>query len=440
MKERILEITNRITGSIKRRDFTAGELKIWLFGLTLAVFFVIGCLWFLRPDTSVLEKRELTKFPKITWSAFWDGDYLNQISTWYADTFPTREGLIAMDQNFEELYGFRSNQIVEGETEVAEDIPEEPEEEPIDEADENLPDGTITEKGEKSHSIYVDGNAGYELYYFTKDGVGAFTGALNKVAKRVGDKVNMYLVIAPSAAGVMLDDKLIEDMGASDQKKALNYLYGQVDDKVTCVPVIDRLRSHNAEYVYFRTDHHWTQRGAYYAYVNFCKAKDIKPHGLGDFETAEYKGFRGTFCQKVKKLKKHPDTVECFIPNGTNKMHLTNQNGDKYEWKIVNDVSDYDNTTLYGAFAGGDQPYAYAHNKKLDDNSRCLVIKDSFGNAFIPWLIDHYEYVYWIDIRYTHQTISKMVEKHHVQDVVYCFSIFNGSTKNIKDDLLRVGK
>ena len=98
-------------------------VKILAFGLMLAVMGFIGLMWFLRPDTSVIEKRTLTEFPFITWSSFWDGSFFKAVDTWYADTYPLREGLISGSQSLENHYGLRSDQIV-GEALVADDIPD----------------------------------------------------------------------------------------------------------------------------------------------------------------------------------------------------------------------------------------------------------------------------------------------------------------------------
>ncbi len=424
-----------------RGELNSRHVKIIAFGATLCVFFIIGCLWFLRPSVSVTEKRELTKFPKITWTSFWDGDYTNAISTWYADTFPLREELIAVNRSLQDMYGIRKNQVISNGG-TAEDIPRKEEEDDggLTDAEKRLPDGTVRQKGETSGSIYVTGNAGYELFYFSKSGIAASSKALNTIADRVGDKVNLYMVTAPTAAGVMLDRNVIEDMGASDQKETLKYLFGKLDKRITCVPVIDRLRAHNAEYLYFRTDHHWTQRGAYYAYVSFCKEKGIRPESLKDFQSVKCEGFRGTFTQQSNKLNKHPDTIQCWIPRSTNDMKMTMRNGETLPWQIIHDAEGYDSTMLYNVFTGGDEPYSEVHNPDKDDGSACLVIKDSFGNCFVPWLVDHYEHVYWVDVRYTEHTISEMIKKKGVKDVIFCMSIFNSTTRNVVDDLLRVGK
>ena len=452
---------------MKRRSALIKTIKTLAFAAVLFVFFFIGLLGWLRPDTSVIEKRELTKYPSLSWSSFWDGSYLNQISIWYSDTYPIREPLISANQKLQGLYGFKGEQIVgtEGYS-VADEIPEIDEnqaikpsslngeptlgiidvrgriEEQMKKAQEaKLPDGTITEKGEQLGNIYVTNDAGYEMYYFNQSGADAFATTINRMYANVKNMVDLYVLIVPTSAGVMLDDSVIEDMGGSDQLKALNYLYRKMDSGVKTVNCIERLRNHNAEYVYFRTDHHWTQLGAYYAYMTFCDVKGITPVPLEEYtEKMTFPGFTGTFCQLVPTLAYNPDTVEAYVPHGTNDMKTVMGDGGTYDWYIINDVSSYVETEYYGTFAGGDQSFSSAHNENITDGSAVMVIKDSFGNAFIPWLIDQYEYVYWVDVRYTSNTISQMVRDCDIDDVIILMSIFSGTTETRLDALSQIGQ
>ena len=147
----------------------------------------------------------------------------------------------------------------------------------------------------------------------------------------------------------------------------------------------------------------------------------------------EFPGFLGTFCSSSNNspaLQSNPDTVVAYIPKGTNAMTMHYTNGSVVDWFIVNDVSGYAKSELYATFVGGDRPFSYAHNPAITDGSAVMVIKDSYGNAFIPWLVDHYEHIYWIDFRYTSNTISQMVEDYGVQDVIYALNIYNGTSSD----------
>lgn len=420
-------------------------VKILAFGLVLAVMGFIGLMWFLRPDTSVIEKRTLTEFPFITWSSFWDGSFFKAVDTWYADTYPLREGLISGSQSLENHYGLRSDQIV-GEALVADDIPDPDaagEEVQAAEPEEVLPDGTVTEIGEMQGQIYITNNCGYGLYYFTQSPADKFAATMNQIYANVKDKVNLYVMICPISAGVMLDQAVLDDMGCSSEKDAIDYIYGKMDPGIHTVSAFDNLKKHNAEYIYFHTDHHWTALGAYYAYQAFCQEKGIEAHTIADYETMEFPGFLGTFCSSSNNspaLQSNPDTVVAYIPKGTNAMTMHYTNGSVVDWFIVNDVSGYAKSELYATFVGGDRPFSYAHNPAITDGSAVMVIKDSYGNTFIPWLVDHYEYIYWVDARYTSNTISQMVRDYNVQDVIYEVQIYNSSTDNMLGKYAAIGQ
>ena len=428
--------------------------KIMLFGAVLAFLSFVGLLWFARPDTSVVEKRTLTKFPSLTWTSFWDGSFFGQVSTWYADTYPMREALISANQNLQDHYGIRDNQIVGNTTVVADEIPDvgatpapvsaapSPSPSPVP-SEEPTEDGTISDFGEMQGNIYITDNAGYGLYYFNQAGADAFAQTMNQFYRNVGDKVDIYTMIIPISAGVMLDQSVLDDMGSSDEAKALDYLYSQMDPGIHTVSIFDNLKKHNAEYIYFHTDHHWTALGAYYAYEIFCQEKGLTPHKVEDYETLVLENFMGTFyssSNQSSELASNPDTVVAYIPKGTNDMLMELSDGNRYNWYIVNDVSSYPESELYAAFAGGDNPWSYAHNETISDGSSVVVIKDSYGNAFIPWLVDHYEHIYWIDIRYTYNTISEMVEDYGIQDVIVALNIYNGTTDGLIGQLAAIGQ
>ena len=426
-------------------------IKIMAFGAVMLVMCVIGLLFFLRPETSTLEKRDLARFPAFSWSDFADGTWFKGIDTWYADTYPLREPMIALSQKLESLYGIRSQQIIDsfGEEEpmTADVIPELGEGvqgiAAAIEEEQDRPDGTVTDLGERQGKIYITDNCGYQLYYFMEANNANFAATMNSIYDRVGDKVNLYVLVAPTSSGAMLDQSVVDDMGASNEQDAINFINERLADGVHGIDSVSALRKHNAEYIYFHTDHHWTALGAYYAYVAFCKEKGIEPHDFNEYETMVFPNFLGTFyssSNQSPELAANPDTVVAYIPKGTNRMTMTYQDGSVVDWPIINDVSNYNNTQLYATFVGGDRPFSVAHNENIHDGSAVMVIKDSFGNAFIPWLVDHYEYIYWVDARYTNNTISQMVADYNVQDVIYEVSIYNASSEKMQGRYATIGQ
>ncbi|MBR4451824.1 MAG: hypothetical protein IKS39_08320 [Clostridia bacterium] len=416
--------------------------KVIFFGFIVIMAF-IGIIWFARPKTSEVEKRELTKFPKLTISGIWNGSFFTDVDTWYADTYPLREKLIADYQAFQSRFGIRTEQLIEASPEPA----EVEETKPVD-PDENLVEGLgdVNVSAENVGSIYIAGNSGYGVYAYSESGSRKYAEIVSRVADNLKGKADVYCLIGPISAGVMLSDDVRKSIHCDDEDVATEKMYDMMSENVKTVSTHHALKKHNSEYIFFRTDHHWTARGAYYAYKEFCKVKGIEPERLEDFKTMKFEGFLGSFytqSNRSRQLGDNPDTVEAFIPNDTNKMTTYFKKGSTFtenEWKIVNDVSHYAKTELYSCFAGADQAFSFIHNEKKTDGSSILVIKDSFGNAFIPFLTDHYEYVYWIDYRYykafiswqgkSDPSISSLVAEKNIKDVLLLNNInFTGNIK-----------
>ena len=77
----------------------------------------------------------------------------------------------------------------------------------------------------------------------------------------------------------------------------------------------------------------------------------------------------------------------------------------------------------YNCFTASDQAFETIHNKKIDDGSSILVIKDSYGNAFVPFLVDHYEYVYVVDPRHYTGGLTSTVKKYGIDDVLFLHNV-----------------
>lgn len=301
--------------------------------------------------------------------------------------------------------------------------------------------------GEMEGGMYITNNCAYGLYYFHLDGANAFIDTMNQVYANIGDRVNLYVMNVPQSACVMLDDDTMEMVGSSSEGEAIEYIYSGLDQGIHVIRAFDALKEHNDEYIYFHTDHHWTQLGAYYAYREFCREKGITPHELDEFQTETFaeNSYLGTFYAnsgQSPELAANPDTVYTYIPNGTNDMDMILQNGEYRNWKIICDAQTYEyhDTDTYLVFAGSDQPFAHAHNPNITDGSAILVVKDSYGNAFVPWLIDHYENVYWIDYRYAGNTVSQMIADYGIQDVLYECDTFNATSGRFNDAYLQIGQ
>lgn len=280
---------------------------------------------------------------------------------------------------------------------------------------------------EKYGSIYRAGDACYEIYDYSADLAERYAGLVSKTAGSLKGIADVYDITIPLSSAITLPDKLRNDIGGYDQGKAISSIENMMSDDVKVVPLYDALMQHRKEYIYFRTDHHWTARGAYYAYAEFCKAKGITAEPLNGYETQEFDGFLGTFysdTNNCEQLGAHPDTVTAYLPKSQNAvLKYTDTGSHTCEWKVIFDVTDYPSELKYCTFIAADNPYTIIQNPDAPNDEICVVIKESFGNAFVPFLVDHYKTVHVIDYRYWNGSLVDFVRKNNVNDVLFVNNI-----------------
>lgn len=454
----------------------------WKYGMTVVLggsllgLAVLGFNVSLRPDYSVSEKRELKHFPKVSLAAVWSGDWFTELTDWFSDTFPFRETLLSGEASLEQLYGLQGEAIYSRSDSVAESIPETAaalaptfsfddltaaegetaegseaaeEETAAEEASEETEapaesaaafetdaEGNLQiEKqdtegvdltGEQAGNIYVTDGRAYEIYYFSQKNVTAYASMINTVEAMLPENVTLYDMLIPNSFGVQLPENVQAKLGSSGMNEAFAYTYSLIDPAVKRVSVFDTLREHKDEYIYFRTDHHWTQLGAYYAYRRFCEEKGITPHALSEYETVSYDGFYGTFyfsTNRAETLKQNPDTITAYIPLCGNSMSYQDSAGTMQEAAIINDASKMNAGNRYNCFLLGDNAYTEIQNPNLTDGSACVLVKESYGNALAPFLADHYQNLYVIDYRYYQGNLLDFIREKGVQDVVFANNV-----------------
>ena len=283
---------------------------------------------------------------------------------------------------------------------------------------------TTSDKPYQSGGVYVVGSAGYEMYNYVGSLAEKYQSTVNAVADSLSGVSQVYAMAIPLSSGITLPDELFSDIPGSDQAQAEKDILAGMGQNVKTIPLHDVMMSHRTEYIYFRTDHHWTALGAYYAYVQFCTAKGITPHNLSDYEVSQFPGFLGSFYNDAGKpdaMSATPDTVNAYHPLSAD-AHMeygSNENSSLTGGKVIFDESTAAASLKYGTFIMGDNPYTVIENPDLTDGSACIVVKESFGNAFVPFLVDHYQTVYVVDYRYYTGSITTLARSKGVSDVLF---------------------
>ncbi len=395
----------------------------------------------LRPSFSVTEKRELHKFPKFSFSALFSGDYFDNIGLWYSDTFPLRDRFVDLGAKMQSAFGIKS---VEIHGEVAPDNTEEenvnskqagtdPDNTESDVSSENTsgePDVVI----EKIGAMAIIDNAGYEYYNFDKKNTDIYIEAVSRAADKLAGKARVFNTVVPTSIAVTLDDKIAAKLSSSDQKTAIDYIYGNVSKNTICIDSYNALRKHKDEYIYFRTDHHWTAHGAYYSYCELMKSAGKPIADLSSFKEFKFEGLLGSFYSTSKmspKLGNTPDTVYAYEPPGLEYIH-TYEKGFQKDYHIVSNADKLDYSEKYLTFICGDHPLGVVTNDNVTDNSVCLIIKESFGNAMVAYFTQSYHTVYVVDYRkikavYS-ENLESFVSEHGINDVFFVNNV--SATRN----------
>ena len=273
------------------------------------------------------------------------------------------------------------------------------------------------------HSNVVQiGDAAYEYYGFYAGGPDACAAQLKAGAAAVAGKARVFAIGAPNRLGAVLS---LEDFSrisgsAKTEAEGVAYLYEQAGEQVIGVKAVENLRLHNNEYIFFRTDHHWTALGAYYAYQAWAEAAGKEPASLSSFDVQTREGCLGWFyglCGNPYVMSRNPDTVTAYVPRSNLSVEYQDYGGTRTDNKIVYDYANY------AAFLLGDHQLVTITNNDIQDDSACLLVKDSYGNPFAVYLTQHYHTVYVIDYRqycdvWGHLTFSSFADQKGVEDII----------------------
>lgn len=292
--------------------------------------------------------------------------------------------------------------------------------------------------GEQIGSLYLNGDSAYELFYFSEKAVRAHASLLNTV-QAMFPKLKLSAMIVPNSFGVILDPKVQEKLASSGMDQAIAYSYSLMDKRVNTVNVFDALSAHKKEYIYFRTDHHWTQLGAYYAYQEYCKSMGYSTKPLSDYQKMDFPEFYGTFyffMNRPESLKGHPDQVTAY-QGSMNTMQYTDSKGNLQEGKLINDASQMLPGNKYNCFMLGDHGYVEIHNEGAPRKKSILVLKDSYGNAFVPLLAQDYRDVYVVDYRHYQGNASSLIQEKGIEEILFLNNIM-GIGESLSQKMLAV--
>lgn len=364
--------------------------KLPLLVIFFAVIFGVTAIDLVTPDRkfSELENRYLQASPPFRWDDLFQNKYTLKYEEYVNDQFLARDSWIDIKSKSESVLGkIENNNIVYGK------------------------DNYMFEKLLSVDEKRLEKNTQF----------------IQEFAEKYPELPISFTII-PGAYNIM-PDKLPAGLEMADQNILREEVYAGINSPNLHKFYFDEaLTEHSGEYIYYMTDHHWTTYGAYLAYSEFVRTQDMEPVALG--EIAQYEkqvyDFYGTYFSKAKRTGAQSDTISYYdIP-------VQSINIDGKEKDSLYDVEKFSQRDKYAGFLWGNNGLTII---KSDNNqyaeqgktSRILLIKDSYGNSFAPFLTYNYDEVWVADLRSVGK-LSEFISGEEFDRVLVMYSFSNFTT------------
>ncbi len=390
------------------------KLIIGVFLVMLAAFVTMLAL---PADRASIERenREPAQMPTLSRTSVFSGEFESEFEAFLGDNIGLRSSLTAMSKWLDGAKGIT------------------PDTGSVISTNKDIGTGTTI----KMTLLFVKDTV-MEMFLRNRETEKLYTDAVNAIAEELPDDVKMYSMLVPTQ--LEFREPIYKNLQDS-QTDAINDMYDMLDGRVTGVDVADALGEHSDEYIYFRSDHHWTQLGAYYAYSAFMETEGGEAVNAEDYEVHRIKGVLGYLYDRVntRDIAKNPDTVEWYDLDDeeTIEVKLLDE-GEDGELAERDGKMYHDDQRGYSFFFGSDYPLLELENTALPDGKTIIVIKDSYANAFAPWLAKSYKRVFLIDPRTYTGSIDSIADEFNPDELLVMnyifatnFSDYCGMLKNL---------
>jgi hypothetical protein len=343
---------------------------------------------------SPTENRNMTAFPKISLQQILNKNFMTQFQKWFSDRFIERKYWITLRNEVEALEGKR-------------DI-----------------NGTFTISGR----IMLRWNKPNETEQKRIDNN---LNAMNKFAEKYKN-VPMYVMLAPTPQEIYRDT-IPENAPVGNEGEFIRECYEKLK-KLKSIPVEDTLLKHKNEYLYYRTDHHWTSRAAYYAYEKAGDTLGYTPYPLDKFniETVA-NNFRGTTYNRTLNPFVKPDAIDIYsLKTGDSECEFDSYSTDtnKTQYNSIYFPERLKTSLKFEVFFDGNPPIGKIHTSLVNPDERkrrILIFKDSYANPFIPFIMRHYGDVTSMDLRYINLNPDRIENINDYDEVLFLYNVINFS-------------
>ncbi len=439
---------------------------------TLAFMFVY-CIFF--PRTTVSDYSILAEWPEFSFEALFSGDYFSDIMYCFTDTIHGRDRFIDYEAKIHSLYGVEDEEKVvivypdEGESSAEETSVEEsttPESSQTNDVSDEIsvestfiPDESVPSAPEESSqteqkppeiagSILIVNTRALEIYYGSVDRAEQYAQTLNDFAADLDPTVNVYSMVIPKACAYYLEQAEGYDNLIYRNKRDIDKISETLSDRVIDVNIYNILGQHASEDIYFRTDHHWTSLGAYYAMTVFAEKSGTSIDDLPQFREERRNGYLGTmykYSDYSTTLLNNPEDFVAYYPDASYSVTYYSPTDLKsspreHEGGFFWEIGDNQKSSWYSTFIRGDSYSVKAVSNDCKNGRKLLIVKDSYGNALAPYTLEGFEEIYIVDARKYTRSLKETISELGITDVLFAectFSAVGGDYINALKELCK---
>lgn len=377
-----------------------------IFIAILFVFFLLVMVFPKDEMASIQENRPLAKMPDVSFKNIFAGSFTTDYETYLTDNVGFRSHFVNFGTKIENARGIQRKES-----------------------------GKIIDLANGGKLVLNDGKI-MEVFKRNPGARESYISVLNDYSKSLD--ANMYLMLVPTQ--IEFDESKYRLLSDSE-KETIDTVYTSLKG-IKTVNVYDKLKANTNDYIYFKTDHHWTQRGAYLGYEAIMEKIGGNAVPLESLTHQKLSGFLGYLYNQanIPEYSKYADDIEYFEGD---ENYLILAKGPDENGKIV----DYQSRIycppsgsappLYSLFMGGDHAFAKV-TTNVKNGKTALIIKDSYANAVIPLLTNNYEKLIIIDPRSYYGTISDLTAEYKFDDCIVINYVFTTTATDYINNLERI--
>lgn len=348
----------------------------------IAYIFTFFIMHYVMKDKefSELENRLLEQKPEFSFASLFGGQYTKKFETYVDDQFPMRNEFISI-KSYTQLAMQRKD----------------------------------------NNGVYI-GKEGYFLQDFKNPDMELLKKNISYINK-FSEELNTYLMLAPTATKVY-SELLPKYAQPYDEEAYISMVKNSLSSDVKFIDLLRTMEEKKGEDIYYKTDHHWTTLGAYYAYVEFIKNLGIEPIPIDEFniEVASNE-FYGSLFSKGNFTFAKGDKLDIYNWKEDNPLEVQYVAENK-KFDSLYERSHLEKKDKYSVFLDNNHPLVVIKSS-INNGKKLMVVKDSYANCLIPFLANHFEEIHVLDPRFLNMPISQYAKGNNIKDVLLLYNVQN---------------